>query len=87
MKKTFLLSIVIALVTFSISFALDNGQEESDSKYESSSGVKYKYDLSNPSDRVMYDVDPAAQLNDSINVDPRVDIDRSLGQYGGGIER
>ena len=87
MKKTFLLAIVMVLVSFSISFAWDDGQDDSDSKYESSTGVRYKYDLSNPSDEIMYEVDPAAQLNDSLNVDPRVDIDRGLGQYGGGIER
>ena len=87
MKKTFLLSIVIVLVTFSMSFAWDNGQDDNESNYESSTGVQYKYDLSNPSDRIMYDVDPAAQVMDSINVDPRVDIDRSLGQYGGGIDQ
>ena len=56
-----------------------NNQER---KYVSYTGQKYKYDLSNPGDRVMYSVDPAAQIRDSIN--PMVDIDRNLGQYGGG---
>lgn len=42
------------------------------------------YDLSNPSDRVMYDVDPEAKVMDSIN--PNVGIDRSLNQYGGGAD-
>jgi hypothetical protein len=55
--------------------------------YQSSTGLNYKYDLSNPSDKVMYDVDPAAKVMDDVNVDPRVDIDRSLGQYGGGIDQ
>lgn len=55
--------------------------------YRGSSGVRYKYDLSNPGDRLKYEVDPMAQLEDSISIDPRVEIDRSLGQYGGGIER
>ncbi len=87
MKKTFLLSIIIVLVSFSISFAWNDDQDDSESKYESSTGVRYKYDLSSPSDKIMYDVDPAAKLNDSLNVDPRVNIDRGLGQYGGGIER
>jgi len=53
-----------------------------DYKYESNTGTKYKYDLSKPSDRLRYEVDPSAQLRDSIN--PRVDLDRDMGQYGGG---
>ena len=52
--------------------------------YESNTGIRYKYDLSNPSDRIMYEVDPSAQVSDSIN--PMVEIDRNLGQYGGGAE-
>ncbi len=61
-----------------------NGNIDSEYKYESSSGTKYKYDLSNPSDRLLYEVDPAAQLMDEIN--PMVDIDRGLDQYGGGAK-
>lgn len=54
--------------------------------YESSTGNQYKYDLSKPSDQIRYSVDPSAQLHDSINmpVHPSTDIDRSLGQHGGG---
>jgi hypothetical protein len=52
--------------------------------YESTSGTRYKYDLSKPSDQIKYEVDPAAQLRDSIN--PRVEMDRDLWQYGGGAE-
>lgn len=52
-------------------------------QYRGTSGATYRYDLSNPGDAVRYQVDPAAQLRDSI--DPRVGIDRSLGQYGGGV--
>lgn len=55
--------------------------------YQGVSGKHYDYDLSNPGDKTMYDVDPAAKLNDSLNVDPLVDIDRGLGQYGGGVEQ
>lgn len=47
---------------------------------------QYRYDLSNPSDRLRYQVDPSAQLMDSINVDPRVELDRGMGQYGAGID-
>ena len=51
--------------------------------YRGPSGTLYKYDLSNPSDQLRYSVDPGAQLRDLI--DPRVELDRSLGQYGGGV--
>ena len=77
----------------------DNGNEESyyeqeerqreaernkEYPYESNTGTRYKYDLSKPGDRIKYEVDPGAQINDSIN--PNVEIDRELGQYGGGAE-
>jgi hypothetical protein len=32
----------------------------------------------------MYDVDPSAQLRDSVDPDPRRDLDRDLGRSGGG---
>lgn len=52
--------------------------------YESHTGTRYKYDLNDPSNKIMYEVDPAAQIKDSVN--PMVDIDRGLGQFGGGSE-
>lgn len=55
--------------------------------YQGPSGAKYKYDLSNPGDRIRYEVAPAAQLRDQIAVDPRRDIDKSIGQQGGGYYR
>lgn len=62
-----------------------NDLNDNEYKYVSpSSGLKYKYDLSNPSDAIRYDVDPSAQLRDSIN--PRVELDRGLGYQGGGAE-
>lgn len=76
------------------SFAWDNpynnygygNSDSSDSEYgyESNAGTRYKYDLSNHGDRVMYDTDPAAQIMDEVN--PMVDIDRGMGQYGGGSD-
>lgn len=54
--------------------------------YRGASGARYRYDLSNPGDQVRYSVDPGAQLRDSISVDPKRDLDRSLGQYGGDIQ-
>lgn len=51
-------------------------------KYRSFSDNEYKYDLTKPIDRIKYEIDPAAQVLDSIN--PKVDIDRNQGQFGGG---
>jgi hypothetical protein len=53
--------------------------------YRGSSGTTYQYDLSNPSDQLRYGVDPMAQMRDQMNVNPGVEIDRGLGQYGGGV--
>lgn len=69
---------------YSVGFA---NQIDSDCRYKSSTGTCYKYDLSKPADQIKYSVDIGAQLHDSINVNPRVDIDRSLGKFGGGIKR
>jgi TPR repeat protein len=55
--------------------------------YRGSSGTQYQYDLSKPGDQIRYEVDPAAQLRDGLSVDPRRDLDRDLGQVGGGIRR
>ena len=60
-----------------------NNDESSEGNYESMTGNKYQYDLSRPTDRLLYDVDPAAKIRDDIN--PMIEIDRGLGQYGGGI--
>lgn len=54
--------------------------------YESNTGQRYKYDLSNPGDKIMYDVDPGAQIQDKINPNPQIGLDRSMGQFGGGAE-
>jgi len=53
--------------------------------FESSFGNRYEYDLSDPSDRVMYEVDPAAQLRDSTDVNPVRELERDLGEHGGGV--
>lgn len=52
--------------------------------YESFSGTSYKYDLTKPVDRINYEIDPTSQVFDSIN--PRLDIDRNQGQFGGGAK-
>jgi hypothetical protein len=54
--------------------------------YESTSGTRYKYDLSKPGDQMKYEMDYHSQMKDSMNVNPRVDMDKDLGQYGGGAE-
>jgi|SaaInlStandDraft_7_1057024.scaffolds.fasta_scaffold21022_4 hypothetical protein len=56
-----------------------------DNNYQSSSGARYQYDMSNPSDRIDYSVDVDAQRRDQMNVDPSRSLDQGLGQYGGGI--
>ena len=57
---------------------------DQDKGYESSFGNRYEYDLNDPSDRVMYEVDPSAQLRDSIDVNPVRELERGIGEYGGG---
>ncbi len=53
------------------------------SYYESSSGNRYEYNLNNRVDQIQYEYDRPAQIRDAYN--PRTGIDRSMGQYGGGI--
>jgi len=95
MRRIFLLialGLLVAVPSFSSGYEPYYQQQERKTSeernkeypYESNTGTRYKYDLSNPSDRVMYKVDPSAQLNDRIN--PNVKIDRGLGQYGGGAQ-
>jgi hypothetical protein len=55
--------------------------------YQGPAGTRYQYDLSKPQDQIRYSVDPGAQIRDSISVDPRRDLDRDLGRYGGGVRR
>ena len=52
--------------------------------YQGTSGARYQYDLSNPADSVRYGVDPVARLRDQTSVDPGRNVDRSVGQNGGG---
>jgi hypothetical protein len=56
--------------------------EDQEYRYQSSNGTQYKYDLSNPSDRIKYGTDPYSRIRDKTN--PNVGIDRRMGQYGGG---
>lgn len=64
------------------------GTEVDDSEstdYQGSSGARYQYDMSDPSDRTEYSVDLDAQRRDQMSVDPGRSIDRGIGQYGGGV--
>ncbi|WP_333664752.1 hypothetical protein [Desulfobacter postgatei] len=55
--------------------------------FQTNTGARYEYNLSDPGDKIKYDTDPAAQIRDKVRMptDPRVNIDRGSGQYGGGI--
>ena len=53
--------------------------------YESSTGNRYQYDLSDPGDRVEYGVDVDAQMRDDMSINPTRELDRGLGEYGGGV--
>jgi len=88
--------IVVALIFAGSLFAgsyqnpyYGNSNNNNNANYEGSSGTQYKYDLSNPSDRMNYNMDLDAQMNDKLNapVTPGVGLDNSLGQYGGGIQK
>ena len=64
-------------------------EEKSEYGYEGSSGTRYKYNLSEPDDRMKYKTDIDTQLNDKVYMPtkPGVKIDRGLNQYGGGVEK
>jgi hypothetical protein len=55
------------------------------SGYRSSSGADYQYDLNKATERNSYSTDLDAQRRDQMNADPRRNMDRDSGQYGGGI--
>ena len=86
--KKFILCLAIGTYLFAYDYSVKSYDEEyntsEDYKYQGSSGAKYKYDLSNDIDRMKYDMDESAKIKDSINADPRIEMDRDMGQYGGG---
>jgi hypothetical protein len=53
--------------------------------YEGSSGSKYQYDLSDLGDKLDYSLDLDAQRRDDMSLDLGRNLDRGIGQYGGGI--
>lgn len=60
-------------------------RQQNDQSYESNTGTRYQYDMSNPVERNRYSLDLDAQRRDMQSADPRRNTDRSSGQYGGGI--
>ncbi len=64
----------------------NDDRDEDRYKYRGYSGHKYQYDLNDPVDRQEYRNDPFAQMQDSINPDPEVQLDRAMGQFGGGTK-
>lgn len=53
--------------------------------YSSSTGTNYQYDLSNPTEQLRYSIDLDAQMRDARSLDLNRNLDRGMGQYGGGI--
>ncbi len=91
MKKLVLTILLTGCSLMAYDYGYSNpysNNDQSDSNYEGMSGTKYKYDLSDPSDRIEYSVDVEAQMNDRLNapINPGVGLDQSMGQYGGGIQ-
>ena len=77
--------LTLAMVTPSFAWDSSGGSNEQNQGYESSFGNNYQYDLNNPSDKVEYGVDPAAQLRDSIDVNPTRELESGIGENGGGV--
>lgn len=77
MKKNLIILTCLFVFSLTSSVAMAGG-------YKSSTGNRYKYDLSDPDDRLDYRLDKDAQMDDRMN--PEVKMDRQLRQYGGGIQ-
>lgn len=84
MKKVVALLVIVSLHAMAGWYSSDDNEY----KYKGNSGQKYKYDLNKQSDRNNYDADLATQNMDKLNapINPNVQMDRSQGQYGGGIK-
>jgi len=79
-------SMLLADVTpnYGYNTRLDRSSNNSEYKYESKSGHKYKYDLTEARDRASYHNDIRARTKDLGSV--YQGMDAYMGQYGGGIE-
>ena len=79
--------ILILALSLTPALAWDNRQYENQVyKHEGISGQKYKYNLRDPSDEINYSIDLDAQMMDKINPNPLINLDRGLGDYGGGAK-
>lgn len=74
------------MVEYASMSPLQMNYENINYKYKGNSELCYKYDLSDFLDRQMYEMDLSTQIDDSLKIDVRIDLDRSMNQYGGGIE-
>ena len=63
-------------------------RDKNEYKYKGASGQEYQYNLSDPMDKLNYDLDLKAKMNDELYapITPNVDLDRGPGQYGGGMK-
>ena len=60
-------------------------QQNGNKNYQGYTGQQYQYDLNNQADNIRYQLDSNAQIRDELNSNPKAEIDRSLGQRGGGV--
>ena len=84
MLKTLALTTAMTLCSMTVEAYDWQNDVWSQRSYIGPSGLRYKYDLSNPGDQIRYGLDIEAQIKDKTNADPRINIDRGLGGYGGG---
>ncbi len=63
----------------------NNANKSQQESYRSNTGNQYQYDLSKPTDQNRYSTDLDAQRRDQMNINPTRQLDRGMGQFGGGI--
>lgn len=73
---------------YEIYYNQGQNRDENEYKYKGTSRQEYQYNLSDPMDKLNYDLDLKAKMNDELYapITPNVDLDRGLGQYGGGMK-
>ena len=85
-KSTLLVSLALALACASAAQAQSMSYDYSSSSYSGNSGTRYQYDLGKPVDANRYSIDTNAQMRDMRSLpSPGQTMDRSRGQYGGGL--
>lgn len=89
MEKKLIITILVLIPLYIFAYDYESiyqNNSNNEYKYEGLSGTKYKYDLSNPIDRMDYSLDLDAQMEDKLNLNPEINMDRDFGQFGGGAE-